>query len=74
MSAFPKKVEGHDDELPDEQRKKLEKGPRHTHVDRSLGGDRTGVMVLRAWECPVHSVTVVQGEPCPECGKKLLLD
>lgn len=34
----------------------------------------TGVVFLKTWKCePCGGALCIQGEPCPSCGKQLLL-
>lgn len=34
----------------------------------------TKVILVKTWECVACHEDVPQGEPCPTCGKSLLLD
>ncbi len=70
---FPAPTGDYDDDLTDEQIiRKLSgaEGTRHFHIDLAK---TAGAITLRTWECPTHKITVIQGDPCPKCGKKLLL-
>ena len=52
-----------------------DEAPRYVHVDPSKQGDRTGIYVVGTWRCPLPCDTVaMHGEPCPNCGRGLLLD
>jgi len=50
--------------------------PRHVHVDLSKTGDRTGVVVavVKPLVCCPCGGEMLQGDPCPDCGRQLLLD
>ena len=72
--AFPAKTGEHDDDLTAVQRAKLEAGGSASTNSYPAPAGTTGVVSLRTWECPKHKIVVVQGDPCPECGKKQLLD
>ena len=74
--TFPAPSGNYDDDLTDEQSLKLSAGggARYVHIDLAKGASTTGVMVLPTWTCPTHKLVIAQGDPCPKCGKKLLLD
>lgn len=74
---FPAPVGEFDDNLNDEQRMKLEVGGsgesvQHRYLGRAVVASTAGTVKIRTWEC--HDYIIPQGDPCPECGKKHLLD
>ena len=65
--------------------KKLESGVPPKGAPRAVGADdnmqiqalaagTAGVVILKTWKCePCGGALCLQGEPCPTCGKELLL-
>lgn len=33
----------------------------------------SGVVIVKTWECKPCGMLIAQGDPCPKCGKQLLL-
>ena len=49
-------------------------GDRKLGIDLARTASTMGTYTVRTWECPACKIRVIQGDPCPECDRRQLLD
>lgn len=74
--SFPAPTGDHNDDLMPHEKKRLDAASAGSVAQklRTKAASAAGVITLPTWACPTHKIIIVQGDPCPKCGKQLLLD